>query len=63
MGIQIAKAEKAVGLRVDNDGNWNVSFESGKIVKARYVLGADGARSMVSCGPVVMSYHPRSKLR
>lgn len=56
VGIQIARSEKAVGLRGGNDGDWEVSFESGKIVKARYVVGADGARSSVSRGNAITSF-------
>ncbi|KAF8228174.1 FAD/NAD(P)-binding domain-containing protein [Tricholoma matsutake] len=45
--IQVVKAEKASGLRVSDDGELEVSFESGKVIKANYVVGADGAKSSI----------------
>jgi 2-polyprenyl-6-methoxyphenol hydroxylase-like FAD-dependent oxidoreductase len=51
-GIKVVKAEKASGLRVSDDGDLEVSFESGKVIKAHYVVGTDGARSSVSCGDI-----------
>ena len=50
LGIEIQRPYKAVGIQgdVDEFGNTQVSFESGEVVKAQYVIGADGARSAVS---------------
>ena len=50
LGIEVHRPYKAVGMQgdVDEFGNTQVSFESGEVVKAQYVIGADGARSAVS---------------
>jgi len=45
--IEVVKAERASGLRVGNGGDLEVSFDSGKVVKAKYVVAADGARSLI----------------
>ena len=50
LGIEVQRPYKAVGIQgdVDDFGNTQVLFESGEVVKAQYVIGADGARSAVS---------------
>lgn len=50
LGIEVQRPYKAVGMKGDADefGNTQVLFESGEVVKAQYVIGADGARSAVS---------------
>ena len=50
LGIHVQRPYKAVGIQGDADefGNTQVSFESGEVIKAQYVIGADGARSAVS---------------
>jgi 2-polyprenyl-6-methoxyphenol hydroxylase-like FAD-dependent oxidoreductase len=53
--IEVVKGEKASGLRVSDDGDLEISFESGKVIKAHYVVGADGARSSVSYDDVAPS--------
>lgn len=49
-GINVLRPLKAVGIQPDqHDKEYTrVLFESGQTVKARYVIGADGARSAVS---------------
>lgn len=58
LGIQVQRPYKAVGMKgdVDEFGNTQVSFESGEVVKAQYVIGADGARSAVSIITPSISY-------
>ena len=53
LGLYVHRPLKAVGMKGDVDelGNTEVSFESGEVVKAQYVIGADGARSVVSSIP------------
>ena len=50
LGVNVQRPYKAVGIQgdVDDFGNTQVLFESGEVVKAQYVIGADGARSAVS---------------
>ena len=50
LGIEVQRPYKAVGIKGDVDelGSTEVSFESGEVIKAQYVIGADGARSAVS---------------
>ncbi|KAG6818123.1 hypothetical protein H0H87_000028 [Tephrocybe sp. NHM501043] len=47
LGIEVTRPEKAIGLKVNDNGDLDVTFESGKIITAQYVIGADGARSVV----------------
>jgi len=61
--VRIVKAERASGLRVSDDGDLEVSFESGKVIKAHYVIGADGARSSVSCSDIASSLQTYRVLR
>jgi len=50
LGIEVQRPYKAIGIKADADelGSTEVLFESGEIIKAQYVIGADGARSSVS---------------
>ena len=48
LGIHIMQSEKAVGLKTAENGDLEVAFESGNTISARYVVAADGARSVVS---------------
>ena len=50
LGIEVQRPYKAIGIKADADelGSTEVLFESGEIIKAQYVIGADGARSAVS---------------
>jgi 2-polyprenyl-6-methoxyphenol hydroxylase-like FAD-dependent oxidoreductase len=46
--VRVLRPYKVIGLKADNnDGGLHVSFETGEVVKASYVVGADGARSAV----------------
>ncbi|KAJ7432129.1 hypothetical protein B0H11DRAFT_2127558 [Mycena galericulata] len=49
LGIKVLRPLKVVSLRPspDKEHMIDVGFESGEIVQARYVIGADGARSVV----------------
>ena len=57
LGIDVQRPYKAVGIQgdVDEFGNSQVLFESGEVVKAQYVIGADGARSAVSI--ITLQHH------
>ncbi len=48
-GVKVIRPKKVVGLRInEQDTNMtDVLFEGGEVVRARYVVGADGARSTV----------------
>lgn len=50
LGIDVQRPYKAIGIKGDVDelGATEVLFESGEVIKAQYVIGADGARSAVS---------------
>ncbi|KAG5642192.1 hypothetical protein DXG03_003430 [Asterophora parasitica] len=48
LNVEVLRAEKAVGLQLNDDGALDVALESGKVITAQYVIGADGARSAVS---------------
>jgi 2-polyprenyl-6-methoxyphenol hydroxylase-like FAD-dependent oxidoreductase len=57
LGIVVQRPYKAVGIQgdVDESGNTQVLFESGEVIKAQYVVGADGARSAVSI--ITLQHH------
>jgi len=46
LGVNVQRPYKVVDMKGQDDGI-HVSFETGEIVKARYVVGADGARSSI----------------
>jgi len=48
LGIAVVRGQKAVGLKSGEGGQLEVAFESGNLITARYVVGADGAGSVVS---------------
>lgn len=48
LGVSIFKSEKVVGFNSKDDGNVDVLFESGRVISAQYVVGADGVQSTVS---------------
>ena len=52
MGVRIHRLCKVVGMRGNDQDRRtiDVSFEAGEVVRAKYVVGADGSRSPVSCG-------------
>nr|GAT57115.1 predicted protein [Mycena chlorophos] len=47
IGIHVLRPFKAIGVESGQDGRCIVEFESGEVVRAKYVVGADGAHSMV----------------
>jgi 2-polyprenyl-6-methoxyphenol hydroxylase-like FAD-dependent oxidoreductase len=47
LGISVVRPEKAVGLKSTESGDLQVTFESGNVVTARYIIGADGAKSVI----------------
>jgi len=48
LGITVMRGQKAVGLKSGEGGQLEVTFESGNVITAQYVVGADGAGSVVS---------------
>ena len=48
-GVIIHRPLKVVGLRRNADSSQfsDVTFEDGRVITAKYVIGADGARSVV----------------
>jgi 2-polyprenyl-6-methoxyphenol hydroxylase-like FAD-dependent oxidoreductase len=46
-GIHIFRNQTAVGLRQNDHGGVDVSFEDGSVINTQYIVGADGSRSMV----------------
>lgn len=59
LGRDVVRPKKVVGLRQSADGYNEVTFESGEVVKARYVVGADGSRSVVCTLPSDVSFEHR----
>ena len=57
MGVRIHRPCKVAGMRGNDQGRRtiDVSFEGGEVVRAKYVVGADGSPSPVSCGPQRLS--------
>jgi 2-polyprenyl-6-methoxyphenol hydroxylase-like FAD-dependent oxidoreductase len=51
LGVSVLKPERVIGLNGKDDGHIDVLFESGRVITAKYVIGADGARSTVSYWP------------
>ncbi|KAJ8582053.1 FAD/NAD(P)-binding domain-containing protein [Rhizopogon salebrosus TDB-379] len=49
LGVQVQRPHKVVGMKQNEKDPrmTNVSFEDGQVVKTRYIVGADGARSIV----------------
>ena len=47
LGIKVERPHRLVGLSDNEDGMIAVTFDSGEKIKAKYVIGADGARSAV----------------
>jgi 2-polyprenyl-6-methoxyphenol hydroxylase-like FAD-dependent oxidoreductase len=49
LGMSVSRPYKVVSMtRSTHDGLVDVHFESGEIVQTKYVIGADGAKSVVS---------------
>jgi 2-polyprenyl-6-methoxyphenol hydroxylase-like FAD-dependent oxidoreductase len=53
LDVNVVRPKKAIGLRELEGGFAEVQFEDGDIVRARYVLGADGLHSNVSGWDIV----------
>lgn len=53
LGVQILRPYKVTGMaRNKSEGNViDVSFDTGDIIQATHVIGADGSRSAVSTHP------------
>jgi len=49
LGVQVQRPHRVVGMKQnENDSRiTDVSFEDGQVIKARYIIGADGARSII----------------
>ena len=56
--VYLSRNQTVVGMRQNDRGGVQVSFEDGNIVNAQYVIGADGSRSTV-CHSV---FRPLQKL-
>lgn len=54
VGVQVQRPHKVVEMkRNEKDPRiTDVSFEDGQVVRARYIVGADGARSVVSLSDI-----------
>ncbi|KAK7043155.1 hypothetical protein VNI00_008509 [Paramarasmius palmivorus] len=61
-GITILRPFKAVAMKENPSGHGlDVSFESGEIVTAQYVIGADGARSVIREMAGIQFTNPQGK--
>ncbi|KAJ3877807.1 hypothetical protein F5051DRAFT_373817 [Lentinula edodes] len=48
LGVEVKRPLRVVGMKDSGEGKGtDILFESGEIVRSKYVIGADGARSMV----------------
>jgi 2-polyprenyl-6-methoxyphenol hydroxylase-like FAD-dependent oxidoreductase len=49
LGVRVQRPHRVVGMKEnENDPRIaDVTFEDGQVIRARYVIGADGARSLV----------------
>ncbi|KAG1720147.1 hypothetical protein EDB19DRAFT_2044754 [Suillus lakei] len=49
LGVQVQRPHRVVGMKQnENDPRiTDVSFEDGQVIRARYIIGADGARSII----------------
>jgi 2-polyprenyl-6-methoxyphenol hydroxylase-like FAD-dependent oxidoreductase len=49
LGVQVQRPHRVVGMKQNEKDPHitDVSFEDGQVVRARYIVGADGARSIV----------------
>lgn len=49
LGVEVKRPLRVVGMKDSGEGKGtDILFESGETVRSKYVIGADGARSMVS---------------
>ncbi|KAG1867613.1 FAD/NAD(P)-binding domain-containing protein [Suillus tomentosus] len=49
LGVQVQRPHRAVGMKQNEKDSriTDVSFEDGQVIRARYIIGADGARSII----------------
>lgn len=49
LGVQVQRPHKVVGMKQNEEDPriTDVSFEDGQVIMARYIIGADGAHSIV----------------
>jgi len=49
LGVEVQRPHKVVGMKQNEKDPriTDVSFEDGQVIMARYIIGADGARSIV----------------
>jgi 2-polyprenyl-6-methoxyphenol hydroxylase-like FAD-dependent oxidoreductase len=49
LGVRVQRPHKVIGMEQNEKDPYitNVSFEDGQVIKARYIIGADGARSTI----------------
>ncbi|KAG0707764.1 hypothetical protein DFH29DRAFT_895240 [Suillus ampliporus] len=49
LGVQVQRPHRVVGMKQNEEDPriTDVSFEDGQVIKARYIIGADGARSII----------------
>jgi 2-polyprenyl-6-methoxyphenol hydroxylase-like FAD-dependent oxidoreductase len=59
LGVQVQRPHKVVGMKQDeNDARiTDVSFEDGQVIKAGYIIAADGARSVVRVSDLQASWN------
>jgi 2-polyprenyl-6-methoxyphenol hydroxylase-like FAD-dependent oxidoreductase len=58
LGHEIHWGSRVTGVSETDTGSWNVDFENGEKISARYVVGADGTRSMVSVFQGTVGFAP-----
>ncbi|KAG2749929.1 FAD/NAD(P)-binding domain-containing protein [Suillus brevipes Sb2] len=49
LGVQVQRPHRVVGMKQNEKDSHitDVSFDNGQVIKARYIIGADGARSVI----------------
>jgi 2-polyprenyl-6-methoxyphenol hydroxylase-like FAD-dependent oxidoreductase len=49
LGVQVQRPHRVVGMKQNEKDSriTDVSFEDGQVIRARYIIGADGARSII----------------
>lgn len=49
LGVRVQRPHRVVGMAQNEKDPHitDISFEDGQVVRARYIIGADGARSLV----------------
>ncbi len=57
LGVQVLRPYRAVGMKPSASGGLEVTFESGEVIRAEYVVGADGSHSVVSLFHILVASH------